>query len=93
MLKSRDSASPVEALSLTRSAMRLPRNSCGSVRFDRSDLKNAEWKPGRIGTSDLNLELNDGTRFEMQAARVNRGKAERVHLLLSASESSQGGAD
>lgn len=54
------------------------------VQFDRSALQDVEWKPGRIGASDLNLTLEDGTRFELQAARVNRGKAERVVAELGA---------
>lgn len=56
------------------------------VRFDRADLKNAEWAPGRLGPSDLNLELHDGARFELQAARVNRGRAERVYEELRAGD-------
>ena len=50
--------------------------------FDRSELQSVDSKPGRIGASDLTLELSDGTRFELQEARVNRGKAERVYEEL-----------
>lgn len=59
--------------------------------FERRELKSIEWTRGKIGASTLTLELTDGVRFELQAARVNRGKAERVVEALQAPARGAGG--
>ncbi len=55
------------------------------VQFDRSDLKEVRFKPSRMGASNLDLEMNDGTLYELQAARVHRGKAEKIYSELHSS--------
>lgn len=55
------------------------------VQFDRSELKEVRFKPSRMGVSNLDLELNDGTLYELQAARVHRGKAEEIYNELHSS--------
>ena len=53
------------------------------VQFDRGELQRCDFRPARVGASSLDLELADGTRYELQAACVHRKKAERVHQALA----------
>ena len=54
------------------------------VDFPRAEIKEATFRPSGMGASDLNFELNDGTRYETQVARVNRGKGEGLAAELGA---------
>ena len=63
----------------------LQRKSLGRLLMQSAitDIAACEFTPSRMGTSDLQLELQDGTAYPLQVARVNRSRGEAFSAALA----------
>jgi hypothetical protein len=48
-----------------------------------SDVANCDFTASRMGASDISLELQDGTTYPLQVARVNRSRGEAFSTALA----------
>ena len=48
-----------------------------------TDIAGCDFTPSRMGASEINLELQDGTTYPFQVARVNRSRGEAFSVALA----------
>lgn len=60
------------------------RSSLGKTlaQIPRTSVAKCDFQPARLGGSPFQIELEDGTVYPFEVARVHRGQGDKVHALL-----------